>query len=52
MTPKREDTPMIEADRLSKFYGSFAAARDVSFKVKRGEVVAFLGPNGAGKAPR
>jgi ABC-2 type transport system ATP-binding protein len=41
---------MIEADRLSKFYGPFAAARDVSFKVNEGELVAFLGPNGAGKS--
>ena len=41
--------PMIEADHLSKFYGIFAATRDVSFKVYPGEVVAFLGPNGAGK---
>ena len=43
-------SPMIEADRLSKFYGDFAAAREVSFRVNRGEVVAFLGPNGAGKS--
>ena len=43
-------TPMIEADRLSKFYGIFAATRDISFKVFKGEVVAFLGPNGAGKS--
>ena len=41
---------MIEADRLSKFYGIFAATREVSFKVRLGEVVAFLGPNGAGKS--
>ncbi len=40
---------MIEAEGLSKFYGSFVAIRDVSFSVRRGEVAAFLGPNGAGK---
>ena len=44
------ETPMIEAEGLSKFYGSFAASRDITFKVNRGEVVAFLGPNGAGKS--
>lgn len=43
-------TAMIEAVELTKFYGSFAATVDVSFKVSRGEVVAFLGPNGAGKS--
>lgn len=44
------ERPMIEAERLSKFYGIFAATRDVSFKVYKGEIVAFLGPNGAGKS--
>lgn len=42
--------PMIEAVGLSKFYGDFAAVRDVSFKLHDGEVAAFLGPNGAGKS--
>ena len=42
--------PMIEAQGLSKFYGSFAAARDVTFSINQGEVAAFLGPNGAGKS--
>src|SRR5882757_1894294 len=41
---------MIEAINLSKFYGDFAASRDVTFTVNRGEVAAFLGPNGAGKS--
>jgi ABC-2 type transport system ATP-binding protein len=42
--------PMIEAIGLSKYYGIFAACRDVTFKVNKGELVAFLGPNGAGKS--
>ncbi|WP_164102644.1 ABC transporter ATP-binding protein [Candidatus Laterigemmans baculatus] len=41
---------MIEAVGLSKFYGPFAATRDVTFTVNEGELVAFLGPNGAGKS--
>ncbi len=47
-TPVR--TAMIEADGLSKFYGDFAACRDVTFSIRQGEVAAFLGPNGAGKS--
>lgn len=42
--------PMIEAVGLSKFYGPFAAARDITFEVYERELVAFLGPNGAGKS--
>lgn len=41
---------MIEAIGLSKFYGPFAATKNVSFSVPRGQVAAFLGPNGAGKS--
>ncbi len=40
---------MIEADRLSKFYGSRAAVSDLSFRIESGTVVGFLGLNGAGK---
>lgn len=48
--PTPVQKPMIEAIGLSKFYGPFAAARDVTFSVGEGELVAFLGPNGAGKS--
>ena len=43
-------TSMIEARGLSKFYGEFAAIRDITFSVPQGQVAAFLGPNGAGKS--
>jgi ABC-2 type transport system ATP-binding protein len=41
---------MIYASGLSKRYGAFKALDDVSFEVRKGEVVGFLGPNGAGKS--
>ncbi|MDR3639087.1 MAG: ABC transporter ATP-binding protein [Isosphaeraceae bacterium] len=40
---------MIEAQGLTKQFGSFLAVRDVTFSIPQGQVVAFLGPNGAGK---
>jgi ABC-2 type transport system ATP-binding protein len=43
------DAPAIEAKGLTKKFGGFTAASNVSFSVPRGEIFGLLGPNGAGK---
>lgn len=40
----------IEVDGISKYYDKQKALDEVSFSVKKGEIVGFLGPNGAGKS--
>ncbi|MCL0104991.1 ABC transporter ATP-binding protein [Dehalococcoidia bacterium] len=40
---------ILRVENLSKSYGKFAAVKEVSFELRRGEVFGFLGPNGAGK---
>jgi ABC-2 type transport system ATP-binding protein len=40
----------IEVNNISKSYGVQKALDNISFSVKKGEIVGFLGPNGAGKS--
>src|SRR5512142_1514866 len=44
------DDLMIEVANLTKRYAGNTAVSDVSFTVRRGEIVGLLGPNGAGKS--
>ncbi len=41
---------MINVEHLTKMFGAKCAVDDVTFSVKKGEVLGFLGPNGAGKS--
>ncbi len=40
----------IEVQNITKLYGTQKALDNVSFSIKKGEIVGFLGPNGAGKS--
>ena len=48
MTENTQQT-LIEVKSLDKKFGAIHAVRNLSFSVKKGEILGFLGPNGAGK---
>jgi len=44
-----DNNKVIEANQLTKRFGSFTAVDHISFEVNKGEIFGFLGANGAGK---
>jgi len=41
---------LISVKHLSRYYGGLCAVNNISFEVKRGQILGFLGANGAGKS--
>lgn len=44
------ETPVLEAQSISKAFGGVQAVKDVSLDLRRGEVLGLVGDNGAGKS--
>lgn len=41
---------LIDVQNVKKFFGPIKAVNDISFQVRRGDILGFMGPNGAGKS--
>jgi ABC-type polar amino acid transport system ATPase subunit len=45
-----ENDVMIEVEHLEKHFGNLHVLKDISFEIKKKEVVAIMGPSGSGKS--
>ena len=50
MTASIVESPMVEIEKLSLWYGAKQALRDVAMSVPKHRVTAYIGPSGCGKS--
>lgn len=50
IAPKAQHGTIIESHGLTKMFGNFTAAHNITFSIPGGEIFGLLGPNGAGKS--
>ncbi|RMF83059.1 MAG: phosphate ABC transporter ATP-binding protein [Nitrospinota bacterium] len=49
MSEVEKETPMVQIEHLSLWYGSKQALKDISITIPRQRITAFIGPSGCGK---
>ncbi|MBV8575489.1 MAG: ATP-binding cassette domain-containing protein, partial [Acetobacteraceae bacterium] len=47
---KTDVAPLLEVEHISKRFGGLVAVKDISFRIRPGEILGLIGPNGSGKS--